>query len=765
MKLRTGGKTKKKIAAIAAVFSVLLGVLLIRVAWIQVVRGNEYTKMAYEQQNSGRTIPAMRGTITDAEGNVLAVSVAARQVSVNQDLIKTTGENKKDETLDEYRKRIAEGLASFLGLNSGEVLEKIQTEGKYKEIARKVDVETAQELSAWLKEQKIKGVYITNDVKRNYPNGSLACHVLGFTGRDDQGVVCGVEVALDSFLAGTAGRIIAAVDTKGNELPFDEETRIEPVNGYNVKLNINANIQAIAEEVLEKTTEKWDVKEGCAAIVMDPWTGKILAMASNPAFDLNNPYAMPGRLDIEPEDMAELDLPNWTGHRSSDVKLLSSSVWRNKCLTDTYEPGSTFKAFTASIGLENDVVNPETEVCDDDLVMGDWTIGCAYEGGHGWETFADAVKNSCNGAFARLALDIGKETFYDGLRSFGLYEKTGVLLSGEANSIMHKNPSDTDRAVAGFGQRLQVTPMQMIRGYCAIANGGFLLTPNIVDEITDENGNVVMRYDREVERQAISEYTSKTVLTLLENVVNQGGGYRAYVPGYRVAGKTGTSETIDTLRTDRFVASFCGIAPVDDPKIVVLVVVDHPNNSLAKPAGGRMAAPAVGEIIERTLEYMGVERRFTEADEVSLTSAARVPGMVGRSVAYGIMMLDERRLKYEIVGDYIEGNEGSTIVYRQSVPEDTICNSNTTIILHVGQQPEEDSIPLVKVPDLVGKRMEEAYVQLEEMKLGILCREMGVIGEQDIPAGTMVKEGTVIQLLTEDMVAAGKTFYWQRTLP
>ena len=340
MILQTGLKVKKKIAIVCVVVTVLLVALLIRVAWIQFVRGDEYTQLAYEQQNSGRTIPAVRGPITDSEGNILAISVTARQVSVNQTMIKTQGENLND--VEGYQRKIADKLAEFLELESADILAKIQTSGRYKEIARKVDVDVANEIEAWIDEEKIKGVYIDEDVKRYYPNNELACHALGFTGRDDQGLVCGVEVALDSYLAGTPGRIISAVDSLGNELPYAEETRVEPQNGYQVELNINLNIQAICEEVLEETSAKWNVSEGCAAIVMDPNTGKILAMASNPSFDLNNPYACPEGMD-----------PTlWTGNTSEDVSVLSSTVWRNKCLTDTYEPGSTFKAITSSIGVE-----------------------------------------------------------------------------------------------------------------------------------------------------------------------------------------------------------------------------------------------------------------------------------------------------------------------------------------------------------------------------------------------------------------------------
>lgn len=736
MILKTGLKVKNKIAILCLGVTILLVALLVRVAWIQFVRGEEYSKLAYEQQNSGRTIPAMRGTITDSEGNILAISVTARQISVNQTMIETQGKKLND--VSGYQQKIAEKLAEFLDMESSEILAKIQTSGRYKEIARKIDVDVANEIETWIDEENIKGVYVDEDVKRYYPNNDLACHVLGFTGRDDQGLVCGVEVALDSYLAGTPGRIISAVDSLGNELPYAEETRVEPQDGYQVELNINVNIQAICEEVLEETTAKWNVSEGCAAIVMDPNTGKILAMASNPSFDLNNPYACPEGMDPT----------QWTGNTSDDVSVLSSTVWRNKCLTDTYEPGSTFKAIVGAIGVEYGYVNSTTMVDDSDITMADWQIGCWKDGGHGIVTFADAVKNSCNAVFARLAIQIGNDVFYNNLRSFGFYDKTGILLSGEANSIIHTAPAEIDRAVAGFGQRIQVTPIQMIRAYCAIANGGYLLTPNLVNEITDSEGNVVVRYEKEVERQVVSESTSKQILSMLEGVVSTGTGHNAYVAGYRVAGKTGTSETIQTNATDRYVASFCGIAPVDDPQIVVLVMIDHPDQRIATASGGRMAAPAAAEIIERSLEYLGVERRYTEEEKSNFLLQSQVPNLDGKNVSEAVWALESAGLKYKIVGEYSEDAAYSTPVIRQMPAAYSIINRNSEVVVYVGEEPE--TVTAVKVPDLTGYSLADAYILLKEKGLSMIAKQSGTVISQSIEPGTVVEEGTIVTLEFSD---------------
>ncbi len=732
MILKTSPKVKTRIVILCLAVTFLLVALLGRVAWIQFIRGDEYTKLAYEQQNSGRTIPATRGTITDSNGNIFAISVSARQISINQTMIKTQGEKLKD--LEGYQRKIADKLAEFLNLKSEDILEKIQTTGRYKEIARKVEVEVADQIEAWIDEENIKGVYIDEDVKRYYPNNELGAHVLGFTGRDDQGLVCGVEVALDSYLSGTPGRIISAVDSMGNELPYAEETRVEPQNGNNVELNINRDIQAICEEVLAETAAKWNVTEGCAAVVMNPMDGKILAMASYPYFDLNNPYACPEGMDPT----------EWTGHTAENVEVLNSTVWRNKCLTDTYEPGSTFKAVTGSIGIENNIVHRDSMVDDGDLYLADWQFGCWKDGGHGIVPFHSAVQNSCNGVFARLALDIGNDLFYSGMKAFGFYDKTGVLLAGEANSIIHTNPSEIDRAVTGFGQRIQVTPMHMIRAYCAIANGGYLLKPQLVNEVTDENGNVVIRYEREVERQVISEATAKEMLSMLEGVVTTGTGHNAYVAGYRVAGKTGTSETIETTATDRFVASFCGIAPVDDPKLVVLVMIDHPDQRIAEASGGRMAAPAAAEIIERSLEYMGVERRYTESEKSNFLLRSLVPDLSEMNVAEALWALEANGLQGKIIGEYNEEDEFKTKVVAQMPAAGIIVNRNSEIVVYVGEEPETRTT--VKVPDLEGCSLADAYVILKERGLGMFALKSGTVTGQSIKAGTEVEEGTVISL-------------------
>ncbi len=732
--LKNAMVTRKKTAAIFVIFSVFLGALLGRVAWIQFVRGAEYQKAAYEQQNTGRMIPAMRGTIYDRNGNVLAISVTASQININQQTILKEGKEKGDVTA--YQEKVAKGLSELLELDYDGVLKKVQSSGRYKEIVRKIDVEEGDKVKAWIKENKIKGVYVDSDVKRYYPYNSLACHVVGFTGRDDQGLVCGVEVALDSMLAGKAGRIVAEVDASGNELPFEEVTRIEPQNGYNAMLTIDVTIQAMVEQALEQAVIDYGLLSGAACLVMNPNTGDIYAMASNPYFDLNRPYDCP----------AGMDPSEWTGNTSESVQQLSSTVWRNKTLTDTYEPGSTFKAITTAAALEESIVTAQTMVSDSPLSLAGWTIRCWRKANdHGTETFAKAVANSCNPVFAKVSLKLGINKFYQYIESFGFREKTGILLSGEATSIFHNNPTELDMAVTAFGQRVQITPIQLATAYCAIANGGNLMKPRIVKELTDSDGNVVKRYGTEVIRQVLSKDTANEVLSLLEGVVDGGTGSNAYVPGYRIAGKTGTSQTTESETTGRYIASFCGIAPVDNPQIVLLLVLDHP--TIGSASGGTQAAPIAGNLMERILEYLDVERRYTEGDKDQMLVKYYTPSVAQKTVGEAISALKKEGFTYKIVGDTTDEN---AVVLEQMPRADVQVAKGSVVILYTSQVEEKQQ---VKVPDLTDYTLEEVYNTLLALGLNMQANSKGTVVSQSIKHGTYVDIGSVIkvELMEEDV--------------
>lgn len=737
-------KMKSKTNFIRVFVLLLLAVLLFRFVHLQFIKGDYYAKKAYAQQNSWRTISAKRGKITDVNGNVLAISISTYLVNVNQKIISDVYE--KEEEKVAYQKKIAAGLAEFLEIDYNEVLKKIQSEGRYKLIAENIELEVGDKIKQWIKKEKIKGVYVDEDTMRYYPNDNLASHIIGFTGKDDQGLVCGVEVAFDDLLMGTDGRIITAVDAAGNELPYDEVTRLDPIDGYNVVLTIDATIQNMVENALEATIEKFNVLEGGAIIVMRPETCDVIAMASYPDFNLNDPYLQPAGDTTE----------NWVGNSQENVQVLFDTVWRNKALTDTYEPGSTFKSITACMGIEEGKVNPNSIVSDAPLSLAGWTISCWRKSGdHGSETFTESVKNSCNPVFSKLALDIGLEKFYEYIEAFGFKDKTGIVLTGEAESIFHANPGEIDMAVTAFGQRVQITPIQLATAYCAIANGGTLLKPRIVKEVTDSDNIVIKSYDTQVVRQVISEETSKQVLGMLEQVVATGTGSNAYVSGYRVAGKTGTSETTQSETTNRYIASFCGIAPADDPEVVVLVMLDHPEpEDGADASGGKHAAPVAGELIEKILTHLEVDRRYTELDSNSMMVKEYVPDITGMSVAEAIKLLEKEGFEYTLADADSNGDLTQIQVTEQIPRYNSYVMSGANIILYTNPETEKKK---VTVPDLTGYSLAEAVNTLNDIGLNVKADNIGTVISQNIESGTQVEKGSVIEieLINNDTETAG----------
>lgn len=730
MAKRPANRMKKRIAIFTVVFTILLSALTVRVGWIQFVDGKEYQGMAIKQQTSGRVIPAKRGTIYDRNGNSLAISIDVDLVAINPKTIKDYAVEEKMDVA-QYQAFVANALSEMLELAPEGVLKKVQSAQRYVEIKDRVSKEVGDQVRKWRNENKVPGIYVDEDSMRYYPNDNLAAHVIGFTGKDNQGLVTGVEFSFDNELTGKPGTILANVDGKGNELPFAEERRIEPENGNNLVLTIDETIQYLVEKELNQAVADAKVSQGAAAIVMQPSTGDILAMASVPDFDLNQPFAAP----------VGIDPATWKGNTAEDINKLSQTVWRNKALSDTYEPGSTFKTITSAALLEEGLVKRDTIVQDVPLVFpGTKPINCWRRAGHGTETFEQAVYNSCNPVFARLSQDLGIETFYNYVRAFGFYDKTGIELVGEANSIFHKQPTNIDMAVASFGQRFQITPIQLISAYSAIGNGGTLLKPRIVKQITDDNGNVVETFEPEVVRNVVSEKTAAEVADILEGVVSIGTGKNAYVAGYRVAGKTGTSETIQTDTTGRYIVSMCALAPADEPEIALLFVLDHPNVTPANlNSGGFLAAPPAGKLIEEIMSYLQVERRYTELDKVEQDDKAFVPYAQGKTLKSIKDQLKKDGLKYKIVG---EDSDSAIIVNQMPTPGTVIPKGSNVILYTSDAEPAKKS----KVPDLKGMNISQAFNALYKENLSIKVYGKGKALTQSIEAGKEVEWGTVIEV-------------------
>ncbi len=733
-----GLSNKKRMLALLCIFALVVVILIGRLTVIQFVDGSELQKKAFEQQNRGRAISPIRGTIYDRNGKKLAISVQVATISCNPNQI---AGNAKKISVDE----VADGLASILDMDRNKVLKLITKKEGYVYIKKKVDKETEINIRTWISENSVRGINIEEDAKRYYPNGNLMCHILGFTGDDNQGLMGGVEEIMEKYLRGTPGKILSEVDARNNAIPSDTEKRIDAQDGLNLVLTIDETIQYLASKSLDKAIDDNKIKQGAVAIVMDPDNGDILALVSKPDYDLNTPFAYPESLEgMNLAGLEELDPTKWVERSTDSVNVLSKTVWRNKAISDTYEPGSTFKSITASAGIEEGIVTPDTITNDLAIKVTGWPkpIQCwRYYRPHGTETFREAVYNSCNPAFVKVAQGLGIKRFYSYVKAFGFTEKTGIELKGESKSIFQSNLKEIDMAVASFGQRFTITPLQLATSYTAIVNGGKLMKPRLIKELTDEDGNVVKTFEPEVVRTVISEQTSNTVRSLLEGVVStpNGTGNNAYVKGYRIGGKTGTSQT---TKEDVHIASFCGFAPADDPAVIVLVVLFDPKGD--SYMGGVIAAPLAGKITEDVLNYLQVEKKYTEEDLKAMTEEVFVPDVRKKTVADAVKELKAKGLNYKIEGN---GNNESSVVEQMPKPDASIPEGSVVILYtYKPEQPQT-----VKMPDLSKKTMSEAIYAMNRVGLNIKVNGSGTVFRQEIETGAEVEAGQVVAVEFRNM--------------
>jgi len=731
----TSIKLKKREFFLLLLFSGLLLFMLYRVGYIQFVKGEEYQKLAYLAQTQKRQINPKRGTIYDRNGKGLAISASVDTVSVNP--IGLRDEVKSDEN---KLREIANNLAQYLDMDAETIMKKFNMNSRYEYIKRKIDRDVGTKVRNYLSNAKIQSIYVDEDSKRYYPNGKLASHILGFTGVDDQGL-SGIEYVLDSTLKGVPGKIMNEVDVLGRQISFSNERYVDAIDGYDVYLTIDETIQHYAEKALDQAMLDYNLKRGGTIIVMNPNTGEILAMASKPDFDPNDPDAMPDYY----EDT------DWGGFSDpEDSQYLWQTVFRNKAVMDTYEPGSVFKAITAAAALEEGIVSLSTPAVCRPISLAGHTIDCWKKGGHGSEDFLHAVYNSCNPVFVNVALQVGIDKFYKYFKIFGFQERTGLELQGEPSSEeyrknQHANPQEIDLAVTSFGQRFQISPIQMITAYAAIANGGNLMKPTIIKQISDNEGNIIKKFEPQVVRKVISEETSETLRGILEGVVAEGTGKNAYVSGYRVAGKTGTSETLTTDSDGRYIVSFSAIAPANKPQICVLVVLDFPQVEMSRRTGGNLAAPVAGRLVEEILEYMQVERVYTEKDKKDMTQEVYVPNVTGLTIKEAEEKLKAFGLKYTVEGNASDEN---AIVRSQTPKADFSVPQSATVILYTENQPEVT----VTMPNLHNKTVSEATETLRQLGLNIRIRGSGLVTAQQYPAGTQLKKGEVVEISFVEMI-------------
>ena len=748
----------RRALCLMALFGVaLFALLLARLFQLQILEHERFERLALEQQLRDAPTAAARGVIYDTHGQPLAVSASVDNVYLSPAEIQAYGE---DPAL------IARGLAEILGLDADELLQKCgQTGSWYVTVARKLEREQADAVRAFKNENNLRGVRLETDTKRYYPNSSLACHLIGFVGTDNTGLE-GIEAQYDALLAGTAGRSRRMTNAFGTDLLFEQFEQFEPGrDGCDVVTTIDSTIQFYVEKQLRQAVADYDVQNGAGAIVMDVNTGAVLAMASLDGYDLNR------FLDVSSEAQALIDACPDEEQRQELRREAQIRQWRNKALSDTYEPGSTFKIITLAMALEEGVVNEQSSFyCPGSVsVKGRSSpIRCWKDGGHGSQDLTQAVQHSCNAAFVNIGLRVGAERFYDYCEAFGLLEKTGdpddpltavtgIDLAGESGSIWWSEntfcspKNQSQLAAASFGQTFTITPLQLITAVSACVNGGYLMQPYVVRQILNPDGSVASERRPTLRRQVISAETSARVRAILEQVVGdpkEGTGRNAAVAGYRIGGKTGTSEKVSLeARTGikQYIVSFIGVAPADDPQIAVLVFLDTPSNaSGVYVSGGQMAAPVVGSMMADILPYLGVEPILSEEEAARMD--VQTPALSGLPVYEAAKRVKESGLRFRSIGS------GETVTDQLPAAGQTIARG-TEIILYLGAKPSGEAEIL---PDLTGMNYGEARDALSYY--GLYLRTASPVGEtgrqrvgaQSIAAGTALAHGSVVTVTLID---------------
>ncbi len=728
---------RRMLVLVVLLIVVGFGSVIANLIKLQIVEYEDYKVRAANQQLKDVVIPANRGIIYDANMKVLAQSATVWTVAVDPSSID-----------EEDREPIAAGLSEILEVDKQTILDKLEkTNTAYQSIKLKVEKPVADAVRQFAIEgndgKGFDGISLTQDSKRYYPYGNFLATVLGFTGTDNTGLY-GLEAYYDDVLGGTPGRQVSAQTAAGGDMGYDYDSFYAPQDGNSLVLTIDEVIQHYAEKELDRAVQDYDAIERGVVIVMDVDTGGILAMATKGDFDPNDPFTI---YDEETRAAVEavVDDPNTEENEQAQAKLAAQyAQWRNKAVSDLYEPGSVFKLVTASAALDSgsSTLN-DSFVCTGSLNVSGTIIHCADRSGHGAESFAKALSNSCNPAFIQIGAKMGAGTFFSYFNAFGLTTTTGIDLPGEAQSQYYDvdGLGPVELASCSFGQSNKITPIQMITAVATIANGGNLVQPHLVSKILDADGNLVEDLEPETKRQVISEETSRTVLDIMQDTKTVG---RAYVQGYRVGGKSGTSEKLDSNNPDARIASFVGVAPCDDPEIAVLVIIDEPQNSVdGEFFGGYLAAPVVGQIMSQALPYLGVEKIYTAEEAAEQEVAVRY--VVGQEVANAQVNLT--RTDGMMVD--VRGN-GSTVL--RQFPSSGTLPKGSTVVLYTEEGLEEET---VVVPDLTGRSVSSveqtlAALGLNLRKDGNISSDSVVATTQDVTSGSSVTVGTVVTVTFHD---------------
>jgi stage V sporulation protein D (sporulation-specific penicillin-binding protein) len=640
---------RRNVLIIVSVILIIAIGLVTRLGYLMIFKSADYAKRAQQLHERERAIKAERGTIFDRNGTPIATNKPVSTISVIHSQITDS-------------ERVIDVLCETLGLSEETVRKRVEKRSSIERIKSNVDKEIADKI----REYDLDGVMVDEDYKRYYPYESLASKVIGFTGSDNQGII-GLEVAYETFLKGIDGTILTLTTAYGVEIPNAAEDRIEPQAGNNLYTSLDVNIQKFTEQAALKVKEAKNANNA-KLIVMNPKNGEIYAMANVPEFNLNDPYTLTDNM------LKDIDASSLTSKQKND---LLNNMWRNACISDTYEPGSTFKIVTATAALEEGVVKLEDHFfCPGYKIVEDRKIRCHKVTGHGSETFVEGIKNSCNPVFMELGARVGLTNMYKYFKQLGLFNRTGVDLPGEARSIMHKpeNVGAVELATMSFGQSFQITPLQLLVAASAIVNGGDIVTPHFGVSVKSPEGTTVKTFEYAGEKGVIAKETSDTMRMLLEAVVSEGTGKRAYLPGFRIGGKTATSEKLPR-RSGRYISSFIGFAPADDPQVMAIVLIDEPQGIYY---GGTIAAPVISELFDNILPYLGIEAKYNEKEikEYNI-GTIEMPNFVGLSLKEV-----KELLKANEFGEVDYLGEGDTVMEQFPLAGEMI-NRDSDLILYL----------------------------------------------------------------------------------
>lgn len=697
-------------------------VLFSRLFYIQVIKSDYYKQRAYSQQTRQRTVAAKRGTIYDATGE----KVLAQSVSVN---VVTAVPNSIDK---DKKQEIANKIAEILELNAEDVLAKLTKNTSSVTIATKVEKEKSTKLLEYIEEEEIEGIRVDEDTKRVYPYNTLLAHVLGFVGTDNEGLE-GLEAYYDDELSGVPGKIVGSTDGSGRETPFTNEQYVAPIDGKDIVLTIDATIQSITEKYLNKA-----VKENLAtygmAVVIRPSTGEVLAMASNPTYDPNDPFT----------PYSEELKAKWDSLSSEEKSTELKQMWRNRVISDTYEPGSTFKIVTATAAIEEKVTEMDRAndfSCAGSLKVGTWNIKCwRYYKPHGSESLRQGIMNSCNPVFMEVSQRIGIDKYCEYLSAFNLYSKTGIDLPGEASGIMHDQKSMTavDLATTSFGQTIQISTLQTAVNYCAVANGGYLIQPYVVKEIKSGTGNYEKKTESKVLKQIMSKETADSILSALEDTVTDGTAKSGAVRGYRVGGKTATGEN-GRGENLKYLAGYAGVAPINNPEIVVVMNLYDPKG-VSGHGGATVCGPVVGSIIDETLRYLDIKPDYTL--EENNIKEKLIPNVTGKTVAEAKNILTENGFVF--VSD-VELND--TDIINVQIPKDGASLMEGS---QVRVYTSEDQKQTVSVPDVRNKTSDKAIEEFKNAGLNTRVVGSGYVLTQDPSPGSVIDKGSIVTIKCVD---------------